>query len=376
MIHFRPIKSQFKFFKFALAVMAVLVTSSAFAITADLELPPWVWREGSWGISGWGDYSMSSANYGSAPGAFTRLPSSNSFNVVESTYKARFAFHDLVSVYAGAGYNYTTAHDSGLTRNNAQPSVGFAGADFNLPNRWLRLIPEIEAGFPFYHYNTNSSLLSTGDSTTYFRGSLFYFKPVHLGRAVIDILGHASFYAPSDNLAKLAMFEAALEIPIGRSVAIGGGAEGYTTVISDSLTLAQRQSYASVAEAQSLRYDAYNPSLLELKAWLRLLPIPGYNVRVGYSKSINGTNTASVQAITLAIAFNFSSIFKPVGSPRGSSLRSGATPSERLFEENRVRDRSGDQFIPDDHADDPPKLAPAQSDGGLGDTEQLLEQRN
>ena len=376
MIHLRLIKTKFRFFKFALLVAVLLVTSSGFAVTADLELPPWVWREGSWGISGWGDYSMSSANYGSAPGAFVRLPTSNSFNVVESTYKARFAFHDLISVYAGAGYNYATARDSGITRNHSQPSIGFAGADFNFPNRWLRLIPEIEAGFPFYHYSNNSSLLSTGDSTTYFRGSLFYFKPVHLGQVVIDILGHASFYAPADNLAKLAMFEAALEIPVGRSVAIGGGTEGYTTVIGDSLTLAQRQAYANAAEAQSLRYDAYNPSLLELKAWLRLLPIPGYNLRIGYSKSINGTNAASVQAFTLALAFNFSSVFKPVGTPRGSLLRSGATSSERLFEENRVRDRSNDSFIPDDHADDPPKLPTAPSDGGLGGTEQLLEQHN
>ncbi len=374
MLELRAAHNHFKFFCVAPALLVLLVANSALAVTADLELPPWIWREGSWGISGWGDYSSSSANYGTAAGGLTKLPNGNSFNVVESTYKARFAFHDLISTYAGAGYNYALAKDNGVLKTNGQPSIGFMGIDFNLPNRWIRLIPEVEAGFPFHHFDINSSALSTGDSTTYLRASLFYFKPLHLSRtAVIDILGHTSFYAPTDNLPKLGMFEAALEIPLTHGIAIGGGGEGYATIISDGYSFAQRQTYASLAEAQSMRYDSYNPSLFELKAWLRLLPMPGYNMRLGYSKSINGTNTASVQAVTLAVAFNFSSIYKPAGVLRGAPVRSGSGASDRLFDQNRVRDRHGDGFVPDDHADEPPKAAPETTDGGLGGTEQILE---
>lgn len=347
--------------------VATLLPAPARGVT---DLPPWRWNRGSFGLSATTEYFMTKGNYDAKRGSFTRLPGDNSFTTFESTVRARYGFTPRLSTYAGLGFAQVRAVDSFNERTNAAVTDVFVGADFMIATKWIRLVPEIQAGYPMDKVSVTTTNPLTSDGVAYARTNAFFLIPTRW----LNLQGRLGLHLPAEGLAKRLLYDIGAEIPIGRRFAIGGGIEGYETILSDELSAAERQAVTAIADAGSQRFYAYNPALLEGRGWIRFTPDRTTQIRVGYSKTLNGIRTAEGQALTMSVAFNLpgkkkSSIDSGTLSDlrRGAPTLSGPEEAARKFE-IEVEKMDPDLLPPDDPIDQ-------QNTDILNDTEKLLEKR-
>lgn len=332
---------------------------------AATELPPWRWGQGSFGLSSTTEYFSTNANYDKTRGSFEKLPNGNSFSSFESKLRARYGLTRQWSIYGGLGFGYSRAVDPLYERTNSSVTDVFAGADFNLPLKWIRLIPELQLGYPIYQLDPNTKTPLTSEGVGYFRATLF----AHKAFKRIEFFGHGGIYIPAEGLAKRFVYGAGVDIPLGSVIAIGGGIEGYETAISDELTATERAKLTTAADVGSYRFHAYNPALMEAQGWVRFRPDRSLMIRAGYSKSINGVRSAEGQSFLLTLTFN------TPGSNRSSSreqktgrVRHGRQDDLRTFEETEVESSDSSSF----EAEDTSKDAVGND---LDEAERFLEKR-
>ena len=326
----------------------------------SIELPPWGWSSGSIGFLASGDYFRTTDNFSTTRGSAANLNGSNSYQSFQGTFRARYGFHPLFSLYAGTGYAQSQVNDNLATKNSGQMTNGFIGADFKLPIRMLRIIPEIEAGFPFQQYDTNTTVPTTNEVAAYGRASLFLNKPVRIGGFLTEFYTQGGFYFPSQNLAKLFMYEAGAEFFFSRMLGVGGAIQGYETVATDPSLITDRQRISIRANGGSFIYNAYNPALTELKGWLRFNFNRDVFVRGIYRKSFSGLNTADEQTFSLLLSFQIP------GGDSGSRFQQSRTipRANQPYFQNGVEQSTPESFEADDMSEEAP--APTVAPGGSG----------
>lgn len=346
---------------------ALLLGLAPFAARAHVtspEAPPSSWRKNSWGFSMVGEYFTSRANYDDVRGSFERLPGANSYSVLDSTVRGRYAFLPRFSGYGGFGFAHASASDSRATKTNSGVTNLFLGLNYQLSRKWIRLLPEVEAGFAL---NSNQIAMSTpmiGEGAPYARVGLWAIKPIR--RFVIR--GYLGVWSPFDGLAKRLQYSATGELGVWKRFLVGGGLNGYEAFTTDGSPQSSRKAAVFAANAGSARYWAFEPALLETRIWFGFKPDRFSSARIGFAKTLNGLRTAEGQSMLLSYVFN---------AP-GTTWEKEPSPFEKmqrpLRPEESVETADPSEFQADDAPDRPDEPA-AESSEALDDAERRLEKR-
>jgi hypothetical protein len=401
LIRTTPICSAIKIFSLVLltAVLANFIASTAHAVPT-IELPPWWWNTGTAGFDAEVSYFNTQGNYGEKRGVTVPLAAGNSFTSYEVTTRARYAVDQSFSLYAGLGFNEVDAVDGTVDKTNGMVNAVFAGMDYKIPIRWIRLIPEIEAGSAITTLDLNQKQASVSDGVAYGRATIYANKPVHLGRLLTDFFGYAGIYYPSQGLASLYVYGFGVGISPFRMVSFGGGLEGFETINKDTQTSVLRTHMSVAANAGSFYYDAYNPAVMRAKGFVKFSFDRWISMSAIYTKTIDGTRTADGQSIALAVNFTFPGQREKTILSSAEQMRRQQNQDLKNFD-HKVEQNSGNAFEADDFVDQvapdsasappasstietptyeavprgappPPPLPP---DGSLDDTERMLEQK-
>lgn len=279
--------------------IVVAFSSNAVALTVP-ETPPSAWNEGSFGVQTTSEYFSSKSNYSTSRGSFAKLPNGNKWTSFENRLKGRFAPTRNFSIFTGFGFTSSTANDLLIEKTNSGATEVFAGANFLLTRRWWRVVPEIEASYPLSETTYAQTDPLTNDGAPYARAGVFLFKPYKYLR----FESYLGFHFPGEGLAKRFMYQLAAEVALLGGFTVGGGVQGYETIISDDTSYAERRVTSTTANATSDRFWAYNPALIEGRAWLGLRLDKSFNVRLGYLKTVNGVRTAEGNSFLLSLNFN------------------------------------------------------------------------
>ena len=292
-----------------LFVPALLVTSAVSLIATSAggltvpETPPSSWNQGSFGVQTTSEYFISRANYSETRGSWQSLPNDNKWNSFENTLKLRYGFTPAISLYGGATADGVTATDNAAAspnKTNSNIDIAFAGADFLLARRWWRVVPEIEGGYSLNDFKRGQTTPLTSDGAPFVNLGMFMFKPYRYLR----FEAYTGFHLPGIDLAKTFNYRFGAEIAMLGAFTLGGGVQGYETVLSDATTNFDRKITQTSADATSARFWAYNPALLEVNGWIGLRFDRSFGVRLGYAKTLNGVRAAEGQSILLSLYYN------------------------------------------------------------------------
>lgn len=346
----------------ALALIATVFSRQANAVTA-YEAPPGGWVESSFGLSASTEYFMSQANYENARGSYSRLPGDNKFSSLESKFRGRYNFTTLFSAFAGFGLGYSQATDSVYQKSNSQLTEAFAGADFLLNKKYVRLVPEVLVSMPMSPTDPNQTDPLTSDGVPYIRTGLFAHKPLRYFR----LGAFGGFHIPLSDLGTRFAYEVTADMRLFTVVTIGGGINGYETFLADSSTFASRNQTALRANAGSQRFFAFEPSLIEARGWVGFRPDRSMWIRVGVAKTLNGINTAEGFALTGSIVFNSSPLIPTKNS------KSSERPDEVSAKQNFVPD--SEDMDQDLFENQEAEILPKSGEDDLDQTEKLLEKK-
>ena len=351
---------------FSSPILVLVTTLLPSLVRAGLipESPPSAWNPGSFGVSATGEYFTSQANYDETRGSYTRLNNSNSFSDFETRARARYAFANAVSAYSGIAFAQSHAVDGSLDKTNGNVTEAFLGADFQLIRRWWRVIPEVEFSFPTDETKTNQTIPLTSDGTWFGRAGVFLFKPYKYFR----MESYLGFQYPGNGLAKRFLYTLYAETAFASGFSFGGGIDGTESLLTDDNSNNQRITQQILADAGSHRYAAYNPSLIEARAWLGFRADKSFAFRLGYAKTLNGMRSAEGQSILLSVAYNSAG-----DKATGHRLRE---ESQKHAEETFRTDpeQNDPQLFQNPDEDTPPPRAVPKKEN-LDETERILENR-
>ncbi len=357
---------------FAGFTVALLADPTAFAVTL-VEAPPDAWSAHSYGLSYTAEYFASNSNYNYSRGSYTNLVNNNTWASYESHLRGRYNLNQSFSFYGGAGFSSVKAVDAGVTKTSTNATDIFAGIDYVLMKKYVHVIPELQVGFPVDSVSTTQTNPLTSDGTAYVQGGIFAYLPAHRFR----FGSFAGVHAPVQNLATRFLYEVTMDVRVFSIITAGIGIDGYETLLSDSSNYAARVATAISADAGSERFYAYNPALIEGRAWIGVRPSKSFWARIGFGQSVNGMDMAQGQSITLSIQYN-----SPIDSRHQMDFR--ASP-DKAVKEFRPEVESTDQELFEDQ-DAATRGAPARkrsqpnsspsTEKSLDQTEKMLEQKN
>lgn len=359
-------------FIFATVFVVTLFRSNAFAVEA-YEPPPMSWLENSWGATLTGDYFMSNTNYDQNRGSFTRLPGSNFSNTFTSHFRARYGFTRDFNLFAGFGFAQTNVRDLFGDKSSTSITDLGGGLDFIFWRRWVKLIFEAQGGFPIDAVDVMQTKPLTSDGVPFGRVGVFAFRPFRYFR----LTGYLGLDFPTVNLSKKLLYQVYGEIPISK-FSFGGGINGTEAIIDDSLPQAERQAVTLRTNGGSARFYAWNPGLLEARAWVGFKPNKQWAFRVGYAKTLNGVRTAEGQAVLFSLAFNARDLFGPSVDTLEEDARSveadrGFTPEAEKTDQSLFKDEPAPKPV---RRNRPSRKSGPSAEESLDQTERLLERKN
>ncbi len=354
---------------FLLRVSAILIAvAAAPTARAAVEPPPWKWKAGHWRVTTQAARFSTGANYDDARGSFSRLPGDNSFAVTGLGLRARYNPSPRLSFYGGGDVAFATAKDAALERSNSAVTGVAAGVDYVLWQNWVRLVAEGEAFYSADQIDVDTTDALTNDGVHHLRATLFAFKPFKW----LNAYAHVGLKARDEGLAALLPWGVGLEKPFRRRYLFGAGIEGHETLMSDELPQATRGAVTSRANAGSHAFYAWNPAVIEGRAWAGWSPVNAWQFRVGYGRTFNGVRAAAGQTVFLNLSYNF--------DPK---------PDRESFQYHRVRReviRKKSRKAIEDFKPDPDKARPELFDpedgfepdaepDPLSETQRLLESK-
>lgn len=286
----------------ALALSCATSPTPAQAVTA-FELPPQNFTEGSVGASVFSEYFSSNANYEPGYGSYNKLLGDSSFTTFVTNVRGRYTISSNLSVFSGLAYSSSRAVDLSRSKTNTQFSEWLVGADYLMRfSRWpkFRLIPELILSYCLDQPTSSQINPSTNDGTSYFRTGIFADHPFRRFRfggyiGVYGVLG--------SSLSSRALYEINADMRVFSQFTIGGGINGYNTVMGDATNFVTRQIAANRMNAGSGRYAAFDPHLLEGRVWVGFRPDHSFWLRAGYAKTLNGLHTAEGQSFLFSLVY-------------------------------------------------------------------------
>jgi hypothetical protein len=348
---------------YAIAFTAlILATPSAARAVRAYEPPPPGWVADTYRFSGHFDYFTSKANYEQDRGGYHRLIGDSNIAIMDTKLRARYAVSNKVSIFTGIGYANVKAIDPLKEKTNSQLTDLNAGVSYSVLTKWMRLVPELQAGLPLDASSATQDKPMTSDGVFYGRIGVFGFKPMKYLR----LQGYAGFHWPSV-LSKRFLYEITGEVPLGSKFLVGGGMNGHETWLGDGEAETLRRSAALRANAGSFRYYSYNPSLTELRAWAGWIVDRQFIVRAGLAKTINGIRSAEGQSFLISAIFGTSA--PTVNESRAPKRR------DLIIDENEAKSFEADVEKVDQGLFEIEQGRKSTGEGNLDDTEQMLENR-
>ncbi len=276
---------------------------SARATATATELPPWRWQKGAFRLSTQTSYFTTHANYDDTRGSFERLPNKADLQLIDVMIRARYNFFSRFSLYSGGTFSQLTTQNIQVEVINAAPTEVHLGADLLLWQKWIRLVTEVEASYSLDPIDINTIDPLTNDGVAYVRGLLFAYKPY----SWFNTFAHAGIKYRDEGLATLFTWGAGIEKPFARRFLLGGGVEGYETMIGDDLTENDRARVTDRVNNSSTTFYAYDPAIIEARAWFGWNPIDAWEMRIGYGQSLDGVRAAVGQTVFVNLSYNFHS---------------------------------------------------------------------
>ncbi|MEK7355835.1 MAG: hypothetical protein AAB250_05270, partial [Bdellovibrionota bacterium] len=254
--------------------------------------------------------------------------------------------------------------DTSFEKTNANVTDFFLGANFQMVRRWWRVIPEFEMSLPLESASPTQTVPLTSEGVWSTRAGVFLFKPYKHFR----FESYLGFLYLGEGLSKRLLYSLLAESAFG-GFSFGGGIAGVETILSDEKTQVDRAITQALADAGSRRYWAYNPALLEARAWFGFRVDRSFVVRLGYAKTLNGMRTAEGSTILLSLAYN-----SPGDKSAGRAAREGTAPLKPLPQDGFQADpETTDPEIFDPNAD--PVVAPQPKSNQLDETEKIIERK-
>jgi hypothetical protein len=309
-------------FSFLSIALAILVASAAHATGTVPDTPPPAWNRNTMSFTAVGDYFTSHANYDQTRGSFTHLNNGNQFSNAEMRLRGRYAFTNQFMVFVGADSAQTREVDNSVEKINSEFTGATLGVDYALFRNWIRVVPEIEFIFPTDATDVHQTAPLSGDGVLAARAGTFLFRRYEHFR----IESYLGFHFPDAGLSKKFMYSILAEVAFPHGFSLGGGIDGYETVLVDDSTFALRMNTINRSSAGSERFWSYNPSVMEAKFWLAYRPIRTFAVRLGFAQTINGVNTAQGQTYMLSLSFN-----TPGDKERATEAHDDAIPETKNF---------------------------------------------
>ena len=345
-------------------LVLIALTPVAARATMANEPPPSNWRKGSYGASAYTEYFTTKANYGNSRGEFTRLIGDSTFSSLETRIRGRYAVSPRYSFFAGAGMGYSRAIDTLAEKTNSSLTDIHAGLNFMAYRGWLRIVPEIMGGFPLDETNRTQTEPLTSDGVAYGRAGIHLFKPFKYLR----VQTYTGLHIPADGLAKRFLYELAVEVPFGESIGIGASFNGYETAFPDEIPQIERLKTTTRADSGSQRFFAWEPALMEARAWVGFRPDPGFTVRAGFGKTIDGVRSAEGASFLLSFVFNRGE--KSATPPKGPKLMPDPHEREEAVDKFEADTEQPDQQYFEDEAPPVPTAKEA-----LDKAEKMLEKK-
>ena len=243
----------------------------------------------------------------------------------------RYGFTENLSLYGGICATSSKATSLGVTRSNSALNEVYGGIDFLLARRYWRVVPEIEASYPIEENSRLQTNPMVSDGAPYANLGIFMFKPYRYLR----FESYLGFHIPGEQLATKFMYNLGAEIAMFGAFTVGGAIQGYESVLADGKSSAERKLNQTTADATSARFMAYNPALLEAKAWVGLRFDRSFGIRLGYAKTLNGVRSAEGQSFLLSLYYNTAGKVRPkaVG---GDRFRTEPEPNDpEIFEQQQ-----------------------------------------
>ncbi|HRK08095.1 MAG TPA: hypothetical protein PLZ57_10030 [Pseudobdellovibrionaceae bacterium] len=347
----------------AIAVLAGVSSSPSAFAAPYVEQPPWGWRKASFGFGGSTRYTTTQANYGPGRGEFTRLTGDNQLTAFETNFRGRYAFWPKFSMYAGGAFSQVRAIDSVNEKTNNGLTEINAGGHFVVWRNWLIMIAEVQGGIAMSKNTRLQTAPLLHDGVSYAQAVLHMRK--NIGRT--RWIGHVGANFPSDGFAKKVLYGFVGELPIGDAMLIGGGVEGYDSMITDELTESERNLSINAANAGSQIFAAWDPAQTSFKVYAGFLPGRTVDIRAGYQQSFTGLRAPHAQ--TFFLSLNFGSV------PRRGGTRVTTPPGIEPVSPNdqdgfRLDNEKTDRtiFTPEEDG-----FEPARIENDLRETERLLD---
>jgi hypothetical protein len=344
----------------------VTVVSTAEA-TSAYEVPTSSFVDGGVGFSTSSNYFSTQANYEKSRGEYTGLPTGNKLTHWENQARVRYNPASRFSLIAGTTYTSTFAQMAATNKTNSRMTEIMGGIDWLLYTGYLQVTLEWIASYPLDLTDPAQLVPMTNDGVAYFRPGVFLQKSFR--RYQFNL--YTGFHAPVQNFATRFLYETSMDMRLFWIFTVGGGINGYETILSDSSNLIYRQSSAALSNVGSERFYSFNPALVEARAWIGIRPNKHLWLRVGYAQTINGLHNAAGNSILFSLAYNtatpvFGEYYPPLHprkSSPGDAVRSFEPDAEPL-------DQS--VFEMDDDETD----VKSKGKNPLDKTEQILENRN
>lgn len=352
-----------------LASLAIATTSSLVASAAPTipDSPPPGWREDAYSFSFSSEYFSSSSNFNDGRGSYSSLPNGNNFTSFENRGLIRYATNDQWAIFGATGFTQSHAVDNtaSLDKTNGTFTDVSLGTDYLMRRRWMNVVSELQVSWPLDTNDTTRTTPLTNDGVPTIRLGAFLFKRYQTFR----LESYLGFYAPTSDLAKRFVYSLLGEAALFSTFTVGGGIDGYESVLADGQTSTTRANLIANTDAGDARFAAWNPAVTEARLWLGLRPDRGFAIRLGYLKTINGVRAANGQSLLLSLSLN--------------------TPGLRERFDNRDTNRTTTTPVPspvtapvsqpetDSRADTPAALSPTATDEFIpesGTTEKKIDE--
>jgi len=284
-------------------LFAVFLTMQVFTLfaAANQEFPPWRLKPKIWKLSTQTSYFTTDANYAQQRGTYADLSGDNSLTLLEQRTRARYNFNRRVSVFGGFDFTKVDTRSADFDRSNTNVSGVRLGLNYDLGQKWVRWIAEVEGFFSTDPIDVDTQEALTNDGVASVRAEMFAFRPFRWAY----VFAHAGLLYRDEGLATLGLWGIGFEKPFSDRYLVGAGLDGYETVIGDELRLSDRQQIIERVNGGSFRFYSYDPALIEARAWVGWNPSDPWQLRFGGGHTLNGVRSAAGLNLFLSLAYSF-----------------------------------------------------------------------
>jgi hypothetical protein len=260
----------------------------------------------------------SEANYLTSGASTTNLASGNYYQLIDTKIGGRYIPRNNWSIFASGTVGSAESKNAAISRGNSTMSDAQIGVDFILNSKFFKVIPEIVLSVPFEKVDPATDTVLNNEGVMELRSRVSIQKELGTLRAY----GWLGFTYRDEGRSYLMPWGAGVQLNWGRII-FGGEIFGYESVTDDSDQNAfARSTYTTVANAGSLKFYSYNPSLIDTQVYFTWLVSPQFSIQANGGTTLMGSNMAAGYHVGLQLKYNFDLTEIYIDEPSGEPIPS------------------------------------------------------